>query len=296
MKDEAHPFRRPLIAAVGLALLIAGLLFLRRSSTPVPSGTERESDIQQATRAQNAAAEAEHARENFEGELEAGRRMRDLDERLGWLRIPELRALAALGRHDELARRMESALSLPVTLDTRQPFLPGDVLVQVAEELHARGDTALARSYYDRAEAWYRELPAEGLRDPATGRALARILSAQGRWFEALSTYQGLLYGDSANSEHWGGLAIAAFRLGDTITPVNVIERLRADRTPSRFGEPALWAARISAVLGRKEDAVALLREAIRQGLPGLYRLHHDPELESLRDYAPFSDLLKFRE
>ncbi|HWN81259.1 MAG TPA: hypothetical protein VNM87_04130, partial [Candidatus Udaeobacter sp.] len=164
MMDEAHPALRPLIAAVGLALLIAGLLFLRRPSGPVPSGTERESDTQQATRALSAAAEAEHARENFEGELEVGRRMRERDERLGWLRIPELRALAALGRHDELARRMELAMSLPVTRDTPEPFSPGDVLVQVAEELHARGDTALARSYCDRAEGWYRELPAEDLR------------------------------------------------------------------------------------------------------------------------------------
>jgi len=294
--SNQHPASNPRVRHAVLAIaaaLVAGFVLLRPSSGPAPAGVERGSSTAEASRTLNAEAEAEHARENFEGELEIARRMQALDESLGWLRIPELRALAALGRHDELARRMESAMSLPVTLSTPEPFSPGDALVQVARELHARGDTVLARSYYTRAEAWYDELPDADLRDPSTGRALARIQSAEGRWFEALSTYQGLLYGDSASSEYWGGLAIAAFRLGDTTTPVSVMKRLRADRTPNRLGAPALWAARIAAALGRKEDAVALLREAIRDGYTGLYLLHHEPEFESLRDYEPFRALLK---
>ena len=57
-----------------------------------------------------------------------------------------------------------------------------------------------------------------------------------------------------------------------------------------------MWRARIQALLGEREAAVALLREAIARGYPHMHALHTDVDLEALRDYPPFQDLLRPKE
>jgi len=53
--------------------------------------------------------------------------------------------------------------------------------------------------------------------------------------------------------------------------------------------------ARIAALLGDREEAVTLLRQAIEQGVNwghGVW-VHRDIDLESLHDYPPFQELLR---
>jgi hypothetical protein len=61
-------------------------------------------------------------------------------------------------------------------------------------------------------------------------------------------------------------------------------------------GQPRYYAAHILALLGRKDEAVATLREALNGG----WRLVPDEELQwhwaPIRDYPPFQELVKLKD
>ena len=58
-------------------------------------------------------------------------------------------------------------------------------------------------------------------------------------------------------------------------------------------GIHTLWRGRIAALLGDREEAMALLLEAHAQGRPFGWSWHRDVDLESLRDYPPFQEFLR---
>jgi hypothetical protein len=75
-----------------------------------------------------------------------------------------------------------------------------------------------------------------------------------------------------------------------------VAERLAALRGRD---EPvyAYWRAQIAAQLGDRAGATELLREALGRGFAfAASDFHATPELEPLRDYAPFRALVQWRE
>ena len=67
---------------------------------------------------------------------------------------------------------------------------------------------------------------------------------------------------------------------------------LRDIDRPYMFGNHTYWRACIAALLGEKEEAMNLLREALAQGV-SYTRLHPDMDLEPLWDYPPFQELIK---
>ena len=97
------------------------------------------------------------------------------------------------------------------------------------------------------------------------------------------------------------GRALAA-RLGDRAEALRIADELR--RTEGRWldGKHTFRSARILAFLGDKDRAVELLTEAIAQGsgiseVPDAYGYgfiySHCMDLESLRGYPPFDQLIK---
>ena len=63
-------------------------------------------------------------------------------------------------------------------------------------------------------------------------------------------------------------------------------------------GLPTFWRAKIAAALGEREDAVSLFRQAIGEGLSFFSAtwgnpFHADIDLEPLRGYASFDEILK---
>ncbi len=58
------------------------------------------------------------------------------------------------------------------------------------------------------------------------------------------------------------------------------------------FGEAAMLRARIAALLGRKDEAVQLIRLAFSQGARR-ERLDHVMDFDGLRGYPPFEDLVR---
>jgi hypothetical protein len=65
---------------------------------------------------------------------------------------------------------------------------------------------------------------------------------------------------------------------------------------PYLHGEHLIWRARIAALSGDQERAVMLLREAFAQGADYGITWHQDPDLESLRDYGSYKELMKVKE
>ncbi len=75
-------------------------------------------------------------------------------------------------------------------------------------------------------------------------------------------------------------------------------ETLRLSRLVESRGFPAKWRrpyfhARVAAIRGERERAMALLREGEASGMPLDDLLHRSSSLESLRDYPPFEELLR---
>jgi hypothetical protein len=88
--------------------------------------------------------------------------------------------------------------------------------------------------------------------------------------------------------------AIAA-RRGDRANARRISEQLASTTRAHLFGYHTYLRACIASLLGEREQAVALLREAFAQGLPFGIDLHRDPDLEPLNDYPPYSDLVRPR-
>ncbi|MCX6831835.1 MAG: hypothetical protein NT028_06815, partial [candidate division Zixibacteria bacterium] len=94
----------------------------------------------------------------------------------------------------------------------------------------------------------------------------------------------------------WGyesALGLIAARLGDRTRAMEVSEWLKNLKLPYLFGANTYQRACIAAILGDKEQAVALLKESFLQGGEFGIWVHKDFDLESLWDYPPFIEFLK---
>lgn len=88
---------------------------------------------------------------------------------------------------------------------------------------------------------------------------------------------------------------MAAIR-GDREVAFGISKQLEEIKKPYLWGRHMYWRAIIAAWLGEKETAVRLLQEAIGQGLQESTDnadLNKDMDLEPLRDYPPFQELIK---
>ena len=218
------------------------------------------------------------------------------DARRGWQRAPstatllnEVRALAALGRADELSARLEESPSVP-----QHPFAtPGYVMEVAALELRAHGHAAAAGAAAERGLSWYRTRPEEERQSETYEFDLARVLYFRGRWSEASTAFERLAgaYPDSAN--YLGYIGASAARQGNHREAERVSAVLASLKDPYLRGAHTYWLARIAALLGRREQAMTLLRDAFQQGLIYSPELHTVIDFESLRDYPSYVELLR---
>lgn len=221
----------------------------------------------------------------------------------------ELRALAALGRTEEVRARLAEGTSLPPQPGWTLP----DVALLAALELRTHGHEAAAREALDQAARWLAQAPADTFHAEHRSYELAfsdylagRLDDAQRR-FERLEAEAALggsgpfsigflahCTGDLSDEVTYLGYlgAIAALK-GDRAAALSTDRALQRMNGPYLFGRHTLRRARIHALLGDRDRAVALLQEAIGQGLPYGVQLHTDIAFASLRGYPPFKELLK---
>jgi hypothetical protein len=85
---------------------------------------------------------------------------------------------------------------------------------------------------------------------------------------------------------------VLAAKRGNREEALMISKRLEEIKRPYLFGRTTLHRACIASLLGEKEAAVRLLQEAVSQGREYRY-LYEDMDLDPLRDYPPFKELIK---
>jgi hypothetical protein len=89
--------------------------------------------------------------------------------------------------------------------------------------------------------------------------------------------------------------------MGDTVGALALVDSARTQPQTAfvgwtRKGTSLYYGAHILSLLGRRDEAVALLREALNQG----YRLGPDEPLQPfwapIKDYPPFQELVKLKD
>ena len=241
----------------------------------------------------------DHRRELKEA-LEGARRFPDNAQVL----TTQIRALAGLGRAEEATRRLAASVNLPPV----EGWTPADGLLLAAVELRAHGHPAEGDTALARARDWLAARPPTEAASEVHRYRVALVDYTAGRLDDARREFEHLAaHGAAAvTGEGWdqmwdqmdylGYLGAIAARQGNREQALRVDHTLAGVKQPYLFGRHTMWRARIQALLGEREAAVALLREAIARGYPHMHALHTDVDLEALRDYPPFQDLLRPKE
>lgn len=246
-------------------------------------------------RVYNLLARSYHQLGDYRNDLEWAKRLHASEPNVGWTRLEEVNATAALGdAKGALGLAVEGA-AFPTTTDTWEDYSPGDFLWQAGRELRAHGHPAEAHEAFERAERWYASRPPDERRTVAHRRGVARVLASLERWNDARAAYAALYAQDSMTVEHLGALGVLSARLGRMAEADSIGARLIDDDRPYAFGAPHLWAARIAAVKGDRGAAASFIHQALGEGFARLYLLHADPDLESLRDLPAFREILRPR-
>jgi len=234
-------------------------------------------------------AESYHLLGEHEKELEPAREGRRRFPTSSFPYFSELYALAAMERMDKLRELIEEQTTL------MEMSTPAYVRRIAAEELRAHGHEERAMAMLDEAIRWYESQPSEKL-DSLRGD-YASTLNYARRWDKAKTIYEELAKKFPKDSEagwHYESvLGIIAARQGDRTRAMDVSGWLKNLKLPYLFGANTYQRACIAAILGDKEQAVALLKESFLQGSEFGMWVHKDFDLESLWDYPPFIEFLK---
>jgi tetratricopeptide (TPR) repeat protein len=202
-----------------------------------------------------------------------------------------VRALAAL-------HRGRAADSLVVEAEAA-PRRAVEVYITAIGELRRHGEGAWSDSVAKRFVAYSARAPQQ---DAAYGRAVrgyALLLAHRDR--EAKQMFDSLVSVNFAPSRTLGVAGVAAARLGDRPAADGFSRRLAEIAATVPQGEASYARAQIATALGRKEEAVELLRQALSEGIPYYFGIHFissihidhaDPLLQPLNGYAPYELLL----
>jgi tetratricopeptide (TPR) repeat protein len=139
---------------------------------------------------------------------------------------------------------------------------------------------------FARTVAWQRAGPPQAA--PGGRGPLVYALYLAGDWEAAQGVAAKLAAEDSSDWYSRAFLARLAARRGDQAEAERISQTLASIDQPYLFGSLTLARASIAALLGKRADAVALLRQALAEGFPYVHELHIDPDLEALRGYPPF--------
>ena len=222
-----------------------------------------------------------------ERELEVSHRsIAAFPQRVGPL-ASELYALAALGRTEEVLKKVDAILAVRGGSDGD----PVTIAAATAGELLWHGKADAARAVAARA------LGAVGsgapllrtVYDVAAGEVMNAAVIA-GKLDEAERLLAIQMPAPGPGQVAWRG--VLAARRGDSTAARGFAARLAAMKSPYVRGGTLYGRARIAAALGEKEQAVNLLRSAFADGLTYDGTVHGLPEFAAMRDYPPFVQLM----
>jgi tetratricopeptide (TPR) repeat protein len=198
-------------------------------------------------------------------------------------RIPAGSVLARLTDSAAVRRSIERELQHPDPSE-----LAGDQCAVL--ELRAHGSAAAASVLMERIAVARGPAAAAGVGDTPCFWNLYSPSYYAGRLEEARAAYQKRVEADTADVKAHAALATIAARERDSTT----LEAQRRWLTAHDHALAYLARARIAVVQGDPAEAVSLLRQALDHNLERHF-LHLDPDLDPLRDYPPFRELMRFK-
>ena len=205
-----------------------------------------------------------------------------------WGRQIAVRALAGLGRTNEVERMCTSS----IPLGEARPVLGNQPCGQAIVELWGHGHPTEARAL----AKWYSvAVMAVDSGSPLTKRfALADLLQSVGDWRGAVRALEGISESDQENFEFLRMRLLSDAAAGNR----GAVERTRlrlAALQPSGAGsaaESSLLEAEVAALLG-DEVALAWIAKTFREGYRIRTLLHTFPSLERLRGHPRYAELLR---
>jgi tetratricopeptide (TPR) repeat protein len=231
---------------------------------------------------------ANHMLGRHEEELRIARLAKDLFPSSLVTRIEEAHALAALARLDDLRLAIDEALALATTND-----LTVSLLTSTAGELRIHGHPDEALRLATRAVAWCRSRPPAQQASEGNRWAFAKALYAAEQWTEAQQLVVELMITQPESREYLGLAGSIAARLGDRDLALKHSAGL-VDLRGESDGTVPLFRARIAAILGDHEEAINFLRDALAERTPyGFAWLHREGDLQLLRGFAPYDELMR---
>jgi DNA-binding SARP family transcriptional activator/TolB-like protein len=233
--------------------------------------------------------EAYHMLGDYRREMGEARRARDVYPGRLLILDAELRALAALGRVRDAERILDESLSLP----SEDPATPATLMANTAAELRTHGHLQASSELADRAIAWWVSRPEDEMRTWPNRYGLALAYYQAQRWEEAASLLHELASEAPEHMDVRGYLGALAARRGNRTEALAVSESLAGSAVPPDFGGDSFRMARIASLLGDRDRAMALLREALARGWPFSVSVHRDFDLEPLHDYPPFEEFIR---
>ena len=239
-----------------------------------------------ATYRRNLHAEALHLLGDYNGELSSIRAAQQDAPGMFIFLNGEVRALAALGRIDEVMQVIDHSLSLAPTYGTA-----GGVMEHAARELLAHGHVEASRALAARAVGWHRSRHSQPAA-PSARAQLGRVEYLAGNWAEAGQSFAAAPAQNPGAVDSTGYLGTIAARRGKAARARAISGELSRIQGRSR-ALACLYRARIAAILGEQQEAVDALREAFGHGGSYGILVHQIEDFASLRDYVPFADLLR---
>jgi tetratricopeptide (TPR) repeat protein/predicted Ser/Thr protein kinase len=231
---------------------------------------------------------AHHMLGNQKQELKDARRGRKQFPEILMMLAYEADALAAMGRVEELSRLFEESKNMP----PQRGYSPGHIMLRAGRELRAHGFKEDSVQVLNQAFQWFESRPAEEKISVENRSAQSETLYVLGRWAEAKVLFDGLHSEIPDKTDYLGYLGVAAAQIGNKEEALKISNQLEDDKRPYLYGNPTYWRARIAALLGDKEGAVNLIRQATKEGYDYDF-LHPCEDFESLADYPPYIQLMK---
>jgi len=235
----------------------------------------------------------------YSEELKQARRGRRQFPEVFWLLQHEVRALAALGRIEEIDGLIDQSLNMKSdkwpagrNITAREIYNPGWLMNKAGQELRVHGFQKGSLQMFDRAVRWLQARPDEEKAMKIFRQQLARAYYGVGRWPEARILAEDLLKENPENVNYLRMCGALAAKRGDREEALRISKQLEDIKRPYLWGYHTYHRACIASLLGEKETAVRLLQEAISQGSEYRY-LYEDMDLDPLRDYPPFKELIR---
>ncbi|KPJ87838.1 MAG: hypothetical protein AMS18_14100, partial [Gemmatimonas sp. SG8_17] len=233
------------------------------------------------------AADCHHALGQYDEELKLRQRLIAYYPNLVLLRMDEAWAYAGTGRVEDIRRVLKECQAIP----GQRGFLDWN--------LWTTCDMLLAHGYREDAIAIINDYIEQRLARPGDEERpflkgnLARLLYSAERWEEAQELWEEILTENPDHSSAQLYLGLVAARLGDEQMARTVATELEEWNEPYLYGQQYYLQACFAALLGDREHAVLLLREAGAQGYGLNHDLFHKMDLESLHGYPPFEELIR---